>query len=36
VVGKSVEKIPVSLGISGNNGFVEILSGLSEGDIVQF
>lgn len=30
------QKIPVGLGLSGNNGSVEILSGLSAGDTVEF
>lgn len=36
VVGNSVEKVPVTLGISGNNGFAEVLSGLGEGDMIEF
>ena len=33
---KKIQKTPVQLGLSGNNGFVEILNGLNEGDIVEF
>lgn len=36
VVGKEVQKVPVSLGLSGNNGSAEILSGLNEGDKLEF
>jgi RND family efflux transporter MFP subunit len=36
VSGNKTKKIPASLGLSGNNGFVEILSGLSQGDVVEF
>lgn len=36
VVGGKVQKIPVTLGISGNTGLVEVLSGLREGDSVEF
>ena len=36
MIGKNIQKIPVSLGISGNNGFVEVLDGLNKGDIVEF
>lgn len=36
IAGKNIQKIPVSLGISGNNGFAEILNGLNEGDMVEF
>ncbi len=36
IVGKKAQKIPVSLGLSGNNGLVEILGGLGEGDMVEF
>lgn len=34
--GKDVEKVEVSLGLSGNNGVVEILSGVSEGDTLVY
>lgn len=36
LINKNAQKILVNLGITGNNGLVEILSGLSEGDMVQF
>ena len=36
VVGKQTQKVPVTLGLVGNNGFAEILSGLTEGDTVEF
>lgn len=36
VEGEKTVKTPVTLGIVGNNGFVEVLSGLSEGDNVEF
>jgi multidrug efflux pump subunit AcrA (membrane-fusion protein) len=36
MTGKQVQKTPVTLGLSGNTGLVEILSGLNEGDSVQF
>ncbi|MFH0803983.1 MAG: efflux RND transporter periplasmic adaptor subunit [Candidatus Zambryskibacteria bacterium] len=36
VVGKNVQRVPVLLGIVGNNGAVEVLSGLKEGDAVEF
>jgi HlyD family secretion protein len=36
MVGNEIQKIPVNLGISGNNGLAEILSGLGEGDTVEF
>jgi len=36
ITGKNVQKIPVTLGITGNDGFVEILGGLAEGDSVEF
>lgn len=36
VVNGQVQKIPVTLGLTGNNGMVEITSGLSEGDVVEF
>lgn len=36
IAGGNVQKIPIKLGISGNNGFAEIMNGLGEGDIVQY
>lgn len=36
IVGKEQQKTPVSLGISGNDGFVEVLSGLNVGDVIEF
>jgi len=36
VVNRNAQKIPVALGITGNNGLVEILSDLNEGDTVEF
>lgn len=36
VVDGKIQKVPVSLGISGNTGLVEILSGLKEGDNIEF
>jgi len=36
IAGKETQKTPVVLGLSGNNGFVEILNGLNEGDMVEF
>lgn len=36
IVSGKVQKTEVVLGLSGNNGSVEILSGLSEGDTVEF
>ncbi|MBI2458952.1 MAG: efflux RND transporter periplasmic adaptor subunit [Parcubacteria group bacterium] len=32
--GQELKEVPVSLGLRGDNGLVEVLSGLSEGDIV--
>ncbi|MBN2094176.1 MAG: efflux RND transporter periplasmic adaptor subunit [Candidatus Zambryskibacteria bacterium] len=34
--GKNIQKIPVQLGLMGNDGLVEILNGLEEGDILEF
>jgi multidrug efflux pump subunit AcrA (membrane-fusion protein) len=31
-----LQKMPVELGLSGSNGMVEVLSGVSEGDIVEY
>jgi hypothetical protein len=36
VVGKDIQKTPISLGIVGSNGLVEVLDSLVEGDIVGF
>ena len=36
LVGKDVQKIPVTLGLYGNNGLVEILSGVGEGETLEF
>lgn len=36
VVDGKIQKVPVVLGISGNTGLVEIISGLKEGDNVEF
>lgn len=36
VVAKNVEKVPVSLGLYGNDGLVEVLNGLEVGDMVEF
>lgn len=36
LVGEKLEKIEVKLGIVGNNGLVEVLNGLNEGDLVTF
>ncbi len=36
VIGKKTQLIPITLGLVGNNGFVEVLSGLSVGDQIQF
>jgi multidrug efflux pump subunit AcrA (membrane-fusion protein) len=36
IVDRKIQKIPVILGLSGSNGMVEILSGLSIGDMVEF
>ncbi|MEK7116563.1 MAG: efflux RND transporter periplasmic adaptor subunit [Patescibacteria group bacterium] len=36
IVGKNTQKIPVTLGLSGNNGLAEILSGLAAGDKLEF
>lgn len=33
---KEYQKVPIELGLSGNNGLVEVLSGLSEGDTLEF
>lgn len=36
VVANRIEKTKLELGLSGNTGLVEVLSGLSEGELVQF
>lgn len=36
VVAKNIEKVPVSLGLYGNDGLVEILNGLEVGDTIEF
>ncbi len=36
VIGKKVEKTPVQRGLSGSGGFVEVISGLNEGDYITF
>jgi len=36
IMGKNIQKIPVTLGLFGNDGFVEVMSGLEEGDTVEF
>lgn len=36
VIGKKVQKTPIVLGLSGNDGHVEILQGITVGDLVQF
>lgn len=36
IVGDKSEKVMIELGLSGNSGLVEVISGLSEGDAVEF
>ena len=36
IFGQKSQKISVTLGVSGNDGLVEVLNGLDEGDLVEF
>jgi hypothetical protein len=35
-IGKNTKKVQIETGLLGNDGLVEVLNGLNEGDIVQF
>lgn len=36
IIGDEIQKTQIDLGISGNNGFAEVVGGLQEGDIIEF
>jgi len=36
MVGNNVQKIEITLGLTGSNGTAEVINGLNEGDLVGF